>query len=140
MEKFEEILERYKCPKRAFSLSTTVEALEAIVKTALPTDYKKYLIHYLGFEGHIGQEFVRLWDLDELIDLNEKYRIFSCLPNTLAIGTNGSSEFISIEFDTGDVRIVLSPLIDLDKQLHVEIGTTFSDFLIRLDAGEPWFK
>src|SRR5882757_9362819 len=104
MEKFEEILERHKCPRRTVSSSTTVEQLENIIKFTLPTDYKGFLTHYLGFEEQIGQEFVRLWSFDDLIDVNEMYGIFSSLPTTLAIGTNGSSEFIAIELDNGNVR------------------------------------
>lgn len=140
MEKFEEILERYRCPKRISDSSTTVEQLEDIVKFVLPADYKKFLNHFRGFEEHVGQEFVRLWDIDEIVYLNVECGIFSSLSKTLAIGTNGGGEFIAIEFDAGNVRIVLSPFIDLDKQCHLEIGTSFSDFLIRLDNGQSWFK
>jgi len=57
------------------------------------------------------------------------------------IGNNGSSEFIAIEcLNTKDFRVVLSPLIDLSDQYHIEIGTSFSDMIDRLDNGIEWFR
>ena len=140
MEIFENILNKHKCQKRTKSPLTTIDRVERIVKFNLPDDYKAYIQNYLGFEKHIGQEFVQLWDFDVLIETNRDYGIFDNLPNMLGIGGNGSSEFIAIEF-VGNVsyRIVLSPFIDLDKQYHIEIGTSFTDFLVRIDKGQEWF-
>jgi hypothetical protein len=141
MEIFEKILDKYNCAKRIEKPLATVEEIESIIKFKLPTDYKKYLQDYLGFEEHIGQEYMRLWDFDELLDINKDYGIYDNLTNTLGIGGNGSSEFIAIEqLDSGNYRIVLSPFIDLDKQYHIEIGTSFTDFLVRLDNGKEWFE
>ncbi len=54
---------------------------------------------------------------------------------------NGSSEFIAIEQTVDNsIRVVLTPFIDLDKQYHIEIGISFTDFLQRLDNGQEWFK
>lgn len=140
MEIFETILNKYNCPKRTQESLTTIDQIENIIKFNLPSDYKTYLQNYLGFEEHIGQEFVLLWDFDELVEKNKDYGIFINLPNTIGIGGNGNSEFIAIELlDNGKYRIVLSPFIDLDKQYHIEIGNSFTDFLVRLDNGQEWF-
>jgi len=81
------------------------------------------------------------WDIDELIGANIDYQIFENLPKTLAIGGNGSSKFIAIEQTVDNsIRVVLTPFIDLDKQYHIEIGISFTDFLQRLDNGQEWFK
>ncbi|MDQ3112372.1 MAG: SMI1/KNR4 family protein [Bacteroidota bacterium] len=141
MEIFEKILNKYNCPKRTEKPLSTINEIESIVKFNLPVDYITYLQNYLGFEEHIGQEFMRIRDFDELVETNEDYGIFDNLSNTIGIGGNGSSEFIAIEFvDNGNYRVILSPFIDLDKQYHIEIGTSFTDFLVRLDNGQQWFK
>ena len=141
METFEKVLDKYNCPKRTEKPLATVDEIEKIIKFKLPFDYKVYLQNYLGFEEEIGQEYIRLWDFDDIIETNKDYGIIDNLPNTLGIGGNGSSEFIAIELvDNGNYRIVLSPFIDLDKQYHIEIGTSFTDFLIRLDNGQEWFE
>lgn len=141
MKKFEEILNQYNCPKRINQSSITIEQIEQTVQFKIPEDYKIYLQNYSGFESTIGNEFVRLWDLDELIEANKDYGIFEQLPNTLGIGGNGGGEFIALELLENDYhRIVLSPFIDLDKGYHIEIGTSFSDFLLRLQNGREWFE
>ncbi len=141
MEIFENILNKYNCPKRTEKPLTTVDQIESIIKFNLPADYKMYIQNYLGFEEHIGQEFMQLWDFDELVEANKDYGIFDNLPNTLGIGGNGSNEFIAMEWANRDnYRIVLSPFIDLNKEYHIEIGTSFTDFLVRLDNGQEWFR
>jgi len=141
MEKLEQILAKNNCPKRTEKSLTTIDEIERIIKFKLPSDYKTYIQGYLGFEELIGNEFIRLWDFDKLVDTNMDFNITANLPDTLGIGDNGGSEFIAIELvDNEKYRIVLSPFVDLDKQYHVEIGTSFTDFLVRLDNGQKWFE
>lgn len=141
METVNELLLKYNCPKRTQKAKTEIEQIQSIVNFNLPDDYIFFLENYLGSEEFIGSEFVRLWDIDELIEANTDYQIFENLPKTLGIGGNGSSEFIAIEqADNNLMRVVLSPFIDLDKQYHIEIGNSFTDFLQRLDNGQEWFK
>jgi hypothetical protein len=142
MEIFEEILFKYDCQKRAEKAKTTFSEIEHLVKFKLPDDYKIYLENYLGFENTVQEEYVRLWDFDELIEMNKEYEIVDYLPNTLGIGTNGGGEFIAIEWtEKNKYSIILVPFIGMDeKQYHIEIGISFSDFLIRLDNGLEWFE
>jgi len=141
MEKFEEIIIKYECPKRIEKPISTINQIEGFFKFKLPIDYKYYIENYLGFEACIGLEFIRLWDFDELIEINKDYDIKDSLPNTLGIGGNGGGEFIAIEL-TGEnqYRIVLSPFTTLDRNDHIEIGTSFTDFLVRLEKGQEWFE
>jgi hypothetical protein len=140
MEKFEQILLKYNWPKRTEKPLTSIDQIENIIKFKLPTDYVTYIQNYFGFEASIVKEYVRLWPLEELIEMNMGYFIFDNLPKTIGIEGNGGGEFIAIELTDDDkYRIVLSPFIDLDKQYHIEIGTSFTDFLLRLDNGQEWF-
>lgn len=137
----EELLSKYNCSQRTGKPITQVEQIEQIAGFKLPADYLTFALKYSGFEAHFGIEFVGLWDFDELLQTNRDYQIFDSLPKTLGIGGNGSSEFIAMELmDDGKMRVVLSPLIDLDRQYHIAIGDSFTDFLIRLDSGREWFK
>jgi len=141
MKTVNELLLKYNCPKPTQKAKTKIEQIQRILNFNLPNDYLFFLQNYSGFEQFIGSEFVRLWDIDELIGANTDYQIFENLPKTLAIGGNGSSEFIAIEQTVDNsIRVVLTPFIDLDKQYHIEIGISFTDFLQRLDNGQEWFK
>jgi hypothetical protein len=139
MEKFEEILTKYKPAKRTGKPKVTFEEVEKIIDFELPDDYKSFALNYSEFEDFTGAEYVRLWDFDEIVKMNTDYQIFDCLSHTLAIGGNGSSEYIAIEKLNDDrLRIVLSPFL-IEEEAHIEIGVSFTDFLARLVNGKKWF-
>ena len=140
MENFDQILNKYNWPRRRAQSKVTIDEIENFIKFKLPADYKSYVENYLGFELLIGPEFLRLWDIDELIENNKAYGITDELTNLLGIGSNGSGEFIGIEkIDNANMRVVLSSFIDLSKDNNIEIGSSFTDFFISLDNGKPWF-
>ena len=139
MERFEEILKKYVVRKRVDKPKMTFDEVENIIDFKLPNDYKTFAFNYLEFEDFIGVQNVKLWDFNEIIEINSDYQIFEYLPKTLGIGGNGSGEFIAIEqLDDDRLRIVLSPFI-IEKSAHIEIGTSFTDFLERLENGKEWF-
>ena len=135
------ILNKYNFSKRQFELKIPFETVKEEIGFEFPDDYKYYLANFDYFEGFLGPEYLKLFAYDNLLERNKEYGIIEALPNTLMIGNNGSSEFIAIEcLNTKDFRVVLSPLIDLSDQYHIEIGTSFSDMIDRLDNGIEWFR
>ncbi|SMC60847.1 SMI1/KNR4 family protein [Pedobacter nyackensis] len=140
METFERILVKHNCVRRTDKPIAHFEDIENIIGFKLPPDYRLFLETYCGFEEFIGEAYVRLWGMDEIIDQNQGYGVFENLPATLAIGGNGGGEFIAITIiDEGNYRIVISPFIDLNEEYHVEIGSSFTDFLERLNNGHGYF-
>jgi hypothetical protein len=140
MERFEEILTKSEIVKRTDKLRTTFEEVQKIIGFKLPNDYKNFALNYLEYEDYIGNQNVRLWNFDEIIEINSDYQIFNYLPKTIGIGGNGGGEFIAIEeLADRSLRIVLSPFI-IEKEAHIEIGNSFTDFLQRLDNGKEWFE
>lgn len=140
MTEFHNILNKYNFLRRTTKPLLTFEEIERQIGFSLPADYKFFLENYSEYEEFVGPELVSLWDADELLSRNKQTGIFDNLPLTLGIGNNPSSEFIAIEFlDTKEYRIVLSPFIDFDKQYHIDIGNSFTDFFVRLDSGKEWF-
>jgi hypothetical protein len=141
MTELDYILTKYNFPKRTTNALTRFEEIEQQIGFSLPPDYKYFLDNYSEYEEFVGPELVTLWDTDDLMQINKDTRIFDNLPLTIGIGNNPSSEFIAIEFlSNGNYRIVLSPFIDLDKQYHIDIGSSFTDFFVRLDKGVELFN
>lgn len=137
----QEIFEKYSFPQRDIKPAIEVSAIESYSGLKLPKDYVFYLENYFGVDQFIGVEFVKLWRLEEIIQSNESYNIVQQLNGTVGIGTNGSGEFIGIEIDQNEnLRIILSPFVGLNSSKNIEIGKSFTDFLIRLDNGVDWFS
>jgi hypothetical protein len=140
MKQLKAIFKKYDFPLRYEKPIVAIEEIEYLIKFKIPSEYLFFANHYNSFEGCIGPHYIKLWNFDELIECNRDYMIFKQLPNTLGIGINASSEFIAIEqISKDEQRIILTPLIDLDKQYHIEIGNSFTDFLLRADRGIEWF-
>lgn len=70
MEKFEEIIKKFEVVKRTDKPKTTFEEVESLIGFKLPDDYKIFATNYLEFEDFIGMQYIRLWDFDEIIELN----------------------------------------------------------------------
>lgn len=141
MFEIEKIFAKYSFQKRTEKLKRTIDEVENKINFSLHKDYKFYAENFAENESFIGNEFVRLWDFNEILEINSEYEIIENLKNTIAIGGNGSSEFIAIEFlENEEYRIVLSPFIDLNDTNHIEIGNSFTDFFERLEKGKNWFE
>lgn len=141
MSQIETILSKYKVSRREKELNEVVESIENRLGFTFPEDYKEYLLNYQGFEGSIGEEYVILWDLNDLLEQNEEYFILENLPATVGIGSNGAGELIALERkDENEFRVVLTPFIDLSQEYHIHIGDSFTDFLQRLKNGQAWFN
>ncbi|MDR7212515.1 SMI1/KNR4 family protein [Flavobacterium piscis] len=140
-DNLQKIFEKYSFPERDIKSEFKVIDVESYSKLKLPKDYVFYLENYFGIDQFIGVEFIKLWSLEEIIHANENYNIVKQLNGTIGIGTNGSGEFIGIEIDQYEnLKIILSPFVDLNSKNNIEIGKSFTDFLVRLDNGIDWFS
>ena len=140
-EQLEQLFTKYGFQKRNIKSVIGIAEIESFSNLKLPTDYIFYIENYLGIDQFIGVEFIKLWSSEEIIEANQRYNIVEKMPRTIGIGTNGSGEFIGIEIDhLGNTKIILSPFIDLNSKYNIEIGKSFTDFLVRLDNGVDWFE
>ena len=141
MSEIDKILSKYNWPTKETADDLNFKEIESRIKFELPDDYKEFLKKYSFHETQIGEESFKLWDYDKLLKWNEGYKIIDNLKMTIGIGDNGGGEFIGLEkLADGKIRVILTPFIDLAKKYHIEVGSSFTDFLKRLDKGEKWFK
>lgn len=141
MSKIDQILKKYNWPTNETVEEFDFNEIERRIGFELPIDYKEFLRKYAFYETQIGQESFKLWDFAKLLDWNNDYGIFENLEMTIGIGDNGGGEFIGLEkLNDGNIRTILTPFVDLDKNYYIEVGKSFADFLTRMDNGEKWFK
>lgn len=118
-----------------------LDRIEELIGFKLPDDYKFFLQNFTAFEGFIGKEYLALWDLNSVMENNAVVDISLYMPSTVAIGDNGSGELLIIEILSQDnYKVFITPQIDMDKQYNIEIGTSFTNFITKLDNNEEWFK
>jgi hypothetical protein len=132
------IYKKYNFQHQKNNIKELISILDTDYRILLPEDYLDYLLEYENFEGFINDEYLSLWSIYELVEVNEANCIFDLDPKTFGIGTNGGGELIALQIESGSWKVVLMPLIGLDNPK--EIGTSFSNFLERLDRREKWLK
>lgn len=132
------LFDKYAFPKREEPAETTLRQVEGRFRTSFPADYRAFASWYRGFENSMGVHYVQLWRIEALIEQNEGYDIQHYLPAVIGIGSNGGGELIAFDTSQPDAfRIILTPFLGLEDP--IEIGMSFTDFLTRLDKGQPWF-
>ena len=64
----------------------------------LPDDYKEFMLWSNGGEGNIGSQYLSLWKIEDLMQLNKdtKYKVF--VEKSLVIGTDGGDNCIGFYF------------------------------------------
>lgn len=139
MLEVESILRTHEWPKRNNGNELGIAEIERRIGFKLPDDYRFFLTNYSASELTISEHFFKLWDKDDLLEINSEYGILDNMEATLGIGSNGASELIAIQLRNTEFKVVLTPFIDLSDEYNIVIGTSFTNFLQRLQNGKSWF-
>ena len=108
------------------------EPPEELLSEAIPADFLSAVRHIGGHEGFLGQQYLRLYRYEELIDLNQQYQIPDYNPEIFIFGADGIGEAFGFIFGTDTV--VKIPLIPIPKEQADIITNGFGSFLNVLAA------
>ncbi|MCK4261258.1 MAG: SMI1/KNR4 family protein [Halanaerobiales bacterium] len=111
-------------------LSEKIREIEEILKVIFPDEYKEFMLKYNGGEGEIGENnYLVVWPLEELIELNEEYAVNEFAPGLFLFGSDGGS--VAYAFDTRkeSIPIVEVPFIGMDLDDISFCSNTFNVFL-----------
>lgn len=114
-----------------------IAGVEAALGHRLPSDYRDLLAWGDGWEGWIGEAYLRLHGLADLPWANDAdFR--QAFPGLVAIGGNGGLETYALDFRRGGS---MSGVVAVDRNSSDErdllpIAQTFSEALVRLQTGE----
>jgi hypothetical protein len=57
-----------------------LQSLRAALPKPLPHEYMAFIEHTNGGQGFIGERYVRLWSVEELIEMNRSYNAAQFFP------------------------------------------------------------
>ncbi len=93
--------------------------------------YKEFLLWSDGGEGYIGYNYISLWSLSSLVQLNKDYQIKKYLGDKYFVfGTNGNNICYGFDFLNSGSIFTLS-LEDLDQNEIIILAKDFDDFINR---------
>jgi len=103
---------------------------------AFPPDYLAAVSEFGGREGFLGDTYLRLYRLDELVALNVAYQVPELLPEIILFGSNGTGN--AFAFPLWKEGVVQVPFVPLSKGVGKQCSSTFREFVEQLaDSGEP---
>ncbi|RKR82721.1 hypothetical protein BDD43_2906 [Mucilaginibacter gracilis] len=139
MEELKYLLDKFGFVKQP-QVDNDFQEIESLIGFHLPEDYKYYLNNYKPFDDSIGKQYVVLYSIDDLFEMNKPGTLDEWYTYTVQIGNNGASEAIGIKFwELNNYKVVIAQYIqNIDDQ--IEIGTSFTDMLKRLDKEIEWFN
>ena len=109
-----------------------IRQFEAESGIRLPDDYAKFLQQADGGEGSVGNAYVILWRVEELIEMNKAYQVAEYAPGLLFFGSDGGGEAFAFDTRPSAKPIVSVPFVGMDLKLARPVASDFKAFLEEL--------
>ncbi|WML48521.1 SMI1/KNR4 family protein [Neobacillus sp. PS3-34] len=100
-----------------FNTSTSkqeIEKVEEVLNVNFPPDYIEFMLKTNGGEGTIGESYLKLWEIQELIESNEDYSVPEFAPGLLIIGSDGGGTAYGYDFRQERPKLVEVDFIGMD--------------------------
>jgi hypothetical protein len=110
-----------------------IQRFEAGSQVRLPDDYVEFLRTANGGEGMVGNAYLSLWRIEELIQRNEDCEVAETVPGLFLFGSDGGGEAFAFDMRSGAKPIVMVPFIILCFEDAIPMGGNFEAFLVELN-------
>ncbi|CAM3904791.1 SMI1/KNR4 family protein [Mesobacillus zeae] len=110
-----------------------IKKVEELLSVNFPQEYYDFLLISNGGEGAIGQSYLVLWKIEDLIDLNDAYGVEEFAPGLLIIGSDGGDTAYCIDIKSEIKPFVQVPFIGMDLSEVQSCSNDFKGFLSFLD-------
>ncbi|MEC0093412.1 SMI1/KNR4 family protein [Paenibacillus macquariensis] len=105
-----------------------ISEIEAQLGISFPNDYVELLSEINGMEGSVGNSYIRLWSMNELVELNKDYSVQEFAPGILLIGSDGGGEAFAYDLRDNEMKIVKIPFIPMDVEEIIICGNDLNSF------------
>lgn len=111
-----------------------IEKVQTELKFPLPKSYIEFLLIRNGGEGFIGDSYVILWKVEELVSRNSAYNVAEFAPGLFLFGSNGGGEAFGFDIRSETGSIISIPFITMDKMDARPVAANFEGFLSTLSV------
>lgn len=115
------------------------DAVEVMFGCSLPEEYKSLMLSSNGGEGFVGEQYLILWRVDELIDYNLEYEATEYVPGLLLFGSSGGGEAFAFDTRSPQMDIVVVPFIGMSLNDVSVVAHNFNDFIIQISKPDGLF-
>lgn len=111
------------------ALENNIKKVEELLSINFPQEYYDFLLISNGGEGAIGQSYLVLWKIEDLIELNDAYGVEEFAPGLLIIGSDGGDTAYCIDIRSDLKQFVQVPFIGMDLSEVQGCSNDFKGFL-----------
>jgi hypothetical protein len=112
--------------------AASILLLETKAGVRLPEDYTQFLREADGGEGFVGNAYLILWRVGELLEMNRAYQVAEYAPGLFLFGSDGGGEAFAFDTRTAGKPIVSVPFVGMDVTLARPVASNFTAFLEEL--------
>ncbi|WP_223596755.1 SMI1/KNR4 family protein [Neobacillus bataviensis] len=106
-----------------------VKKVETKLGITFPIDYIEFISYSNGAEGSIGENYLILWSIEDIIELNEAYGVSDFAKGLVLFGSDGGDTAFAFDTRTDETQIVSVPFIGMDLEEVTTCSNTFNGFL-----------
>jgi hypothetical protein len=110
----------------------SIVEFEARSGIRLPNEYKTFLLRSNGGEGFVGEAYVMLSPLEDLLEMNAGYEVEINAPGLFLFGSDGGGEAFAFRLSCDAGSVVMFPWIGVDEESIIDMVPSFNPFLERL--------
>ena len=118
--------------KNTPSSTSEIDAVEAALGIAFPSDYRVFLEMSDGGEGFIGNDYLILWRTSELQRYNRDYDVSTYAAGLLGFVSNGGGEMFAFDARFEPPPVVITPFIGMSHKDAFVVADNFAHLLLRM--------
>lgn len=105
---------------------------EKVLHAKLPDGYVNFLSQGNGGEGFVGNNYLILWPIEQIKELNEAYQVEEFAPGLLLFGSSGGGEAYAFDMRYEGSPIVQVPFVGMALKEVWNVASNFQEFLKKL--------
>ena len=109
-----------------------IDRVQQQLSLHLPESYIEFMLARNGGEGFIGESYLALWRMEDLIAMNSAYHATEFAPKLFLFGSNGGDEAFGFDTHPESRAIVSIPFIPMDILDAKVVAPDFEAFLSTL--------
>lgn len=108
-----------------------IKKIESRFDIKLPEDYITFMQQYNGGEGDVGENYLAMYPLNEIIECTEDYEVEKYIPGLVLIGSNLGGEAFALDYRTDKINYIMIPFM-FEEDAIIVLSQNIEGFLSKL--------